>query len=271
MSGQPAKLDVDRLEEDDQATGKDRYFSRAVGKALELLNLMEQTKAPSSLNALSSAVGLTKSSAFRLLYTLEALNHIRRDEAGNYERAPSALKVESSFPSHLLEAAATPMRKLSMEFRETISLAHLLENHIEVLAVIDSPHLIRMANIVGRILPPHASSMGKAITAFQTTETRSRLLNSYGLTCFTPNTIGDEQQLEGALNEIRSSGISYDDEENTPGGFCIGVPIFWPGKEVRAALSLSMPKVRLSQRPDGAQPIVPALQEAAQKIMQALG
>jgi len=271
MVAQLTKLDAATQEEVDGSAGKDRYFSRAVSKALELLSLLEQLDAPSSLNALASAVGLTKSSAFRLLYTLESLNHIRRDDAGNYLRAHSGLKIENAFPRRLLEAAATPMRKLSMEFRETISLSHLLENHIEVLSVIDSPHLIRMANIVGRILPPHASSMGKAITAFQSPETRSRLIHSYGMTCFTPRTIGDEQQLEDSLNQIRISGISYDDEENTQGGFCIGVPIFWPGKEVRAALSLSMPKVRLSQEQNSVEACAASLQEAAKQIAQALG
>ena len=31
-----------------------------------------------------------------------------------------------------------------------------------------------------RIMPPHASSMGKAVTAFQPAEVRERLLRSYG-------------------------------------------------------------------------------------------
>jgi len=117
-----------------------------------------------------------------------------------------------------------PMRRLSMEFRETVSLAALMGNHIEVVAALDSPHLVRMANVVGRILPPHASSMGKAITAFQGNELRERLIVSYGMTLFTPNTISDQRQLEEYFEKIRSTGISCDDEENTLGGVCYGVP-----------------------------------------------
>jgi IclR family acetate operon transcriptional repressor len=169
-------------------------------------------------------------------------------------------------PALFVEAAAEPMRKLSMTFRETISAAALMGNHIEVVAVIDSPHLVRMSNVVGRILPPHASSMGKAITAFQSDEVRERLLTSYGMTIFTPNTICDQRQLEEYFERIRQTGISCDDEENTLGGICYGVPIHAPGEQVQAALSLSMPMTRLPKEPSGLQAILDELHQAAADV-----
>ena len=54
------------------------------------------------------------------------------------------------------------------------------DNRIEVVATLDSPQLIRMANTVGRILPPHASSLGKAITAHLPDDVVERLRRSYG-------------------------------------------------------------------------------------------
>jgi len=253
-------------EELDQQEAKDPYYSRAAGKTLELLQILDQAAAPASLAMAAAAVGLNKTSAFRLLYTLEKLHYIERDEAGNYLRASQKPKAELNLPHLLTEAAAEPMRKLSMEFRETISLSHLCSNHIEVLAVLDSPHLMRMANVVGRILPPHASSMGKAITAHQTPELRTRLLTSYGFTCYTPRTISDECQLEECFQQIRAGGLAFDDEENTPGGFCLGVPIFWPDQTVQAALSLSMPKSRLSPEEKGVQLIMDELRAASAEV-----
>lgn len=250
---------------------KDPYFSRAVGKAFELLDLVDRSEIPLSLNDLARQIRLTRSSTFRLLYTLEALQHLRRDEQGCYlkeGRQGFALPAQSL--QKLQDAAVEPMRRLSMEFRETISLAALMGNHVEVLAVLDSPHLVRMSNVVGRILPPHASSMGKAITAFQSAETRERLLVSYGTTIFTPHTISDRRQLEEYFETIRATGISCDDEENTLGGFCYGVPIMLPGRPVYAAISLSMPKPRLPQEEAGRQKIIDALHCAATEIEQRL-
>lgn len=254
------------------SASKDPYFSRAVGKAFEILQALTAAGAPLTLNEISSSIALTKSSAFRLLYTLEALHEVERDEQGHYLRTQGSLQVGGGdrLPQHLLEAAAIPMRKLHMRFHETISLSVLRERHIEVLDVLDSPQLIRMSNVVGRILPPHASSMGKAITAFQEPDLRAILLKSYGFTQFTEQTLIDERLLEDSFARIRETGISYDDEENTPGGFCVGVPIFWPGRQVKAALSLSMPKARLPQNAAAREAIPGALEAAASEIASAL-
>lgn len=56
-----------------------------------------------------------------------------------------------------------------------LRLAVLFDNHIEVVAVIESPDLIKMSQTVGRIIPPHASSLGKALTAFQPEAVQERL------------------------------------------------------------------------------------------------
>jgi IclR family acetate operon transcriptional repressor len=247
------------------------YFSRSVGKAFQLLEILENADSPLSLNDLARQVRLTKSSTFRQLYTLEALDLLKRNDQGQYYRSSShhSLLLEHSLQK-LRAAAADSMRKLNMEFRETISLAALMGNHIEVVAVIDSPSLVRMSNVVGRILPPHASSMGKAITAYQDAKTREDLLSSYGATLFTPHTIADRRQLEEYFAQVRAYGVSCDDEENTLGGFCFGVPIVLPGNQVRAAISLSMPKTRLSQEPADRKKVIDALHHAAAEIARQL-
>ena len=124
------------------------------------------------------------------------------------------------------------MRELSREFGETVTLAMRFENRIEVVATIESPQLIRMGNTVGRILPPHASSLGKAITSHQTEDVRERLIRSYGVTPFTTHTITDEVALKLELERVRERGYSIDEEESVLEGRCFGVPIFGPAHEV---------------------------------------
>lgn len=253
------------------APKEDAYFSRAVGKAFELLELVGRSENSLSLNDLSLGLQLTKSSTFRLLHTLESLHHVVRDEQGYYRGVGARSQALQAHSVQQLRAAATePMRLLNMEFRETVSLAALMGNHVEVVEVVDSPHLMRMSNIVGRILPPHASSMGKAITAFQSTETRTRLIESYGMTGFTPNTIADQRQLEECFEQIRRDGISYDDEENTLGGFCYGSPIILSDNRVTAAISLSMPKARRPEDEIDRERIVDRLHATAATIARAL-
>ena len=229
----------------------DQYFSRAVAKAFVMLDLLNRAPAPLTLNEMGAGVQLTKSSTFRLLQTLKTLKYVSQDADGRYVIAAEKWVTSSTqVASALLCVADEPMRMLNSKFKETISLAVLFTNHIEVIQVFESPHLIRMANTVGRIIPPHASSLGKAITAFQTAETCKNLLQSYGLSRFTPSTITDEIELMAVFAGIRDRGVAREIEESTQDGCCLGCPIFLEPQSAIAAISISMPKSRLPQEAD---------------------
>jgi len=252
-------------------TTENRYFSRAVGKALEMLEILSGSSEALSLTDLSNRTRLTRSSAFRLLQTLEALHYLRRDEEGHYlPRSERAGVVSAQQQSKLINAAREPMRQLNMDYGETVSLAMLMLNHVEVVHVVESDNLIRMTNIVGRILPPYASSMGKMITAHQDPETRKRLLQSYGLTRFNENTIADERALEDEFRRIRERGYSTDSEETTVGGSCFGVAIQSATGKVEAALSLSMPTSRMPTDQANLKKMLDRLQVIAAKIAEQL-
>src|SRR5579872_6419819 len=138
----------------------ERYFSRAIGNALHVLEIFQQNRRALTLSEVTQQAKLPKSSAFRILRTLEIAGYLQRVEADRFILTPSATAMPNQRVSHIVEAARSWMRRLSQEFRETISLALLFENHIEVAAVLDSPHHVHMGNMVGGLIPPHASSLG---------------------------------------------------------------------------------------------------------------
>lgn len=253
------------------AGANDKYFSKVVGKALDALTEVCAAREPLSLNELTLRVGLAKTSLFRILHTLEVSGYLERDPAGRY-RPPAALRpTASGHLQHDLVSAAQPrMKTLNREFGETVSLAMRFENHIEVVATIESAQLIRMGNTVGRILPPHASSLGKAITAFQPENRRESLMRSYGLHRFTAHTLVDEIELKQELERIRSCGYSLDGEESVLEGCCFGAPIRGADGAVIAAISLSMPKMRM-KGDDQRERIIAALLRAADEISADLG
>ncbi|MGB6429184.1 MAG: IclR family transcriptional regulator [Candidatus Acidiferrales bacterium] len=243
-----------------------RYFSRGVGRALEIIELLTRTTGPLGLNEVAARINTTKSSAFRLLRTLEALDYVTQAGDGQYLILPeNRATVPSRIANSLVRVARGAMKRLNMEFQETVSLAVLFTNHIEVVEVFESPQLIRMANTVGKIIPPHASSMGKSITALQNDEMRNKLLRSYGFPRFTPNTITDELALRENFEQIRRLGHAFDAEESTPDGCCFGAPLVIEPHGAIAAISLSMPKSRVPQGA-GAEKMVQALLEASSQI-----
>jgi IclR family acetate operon transcriptional repressor len=157
------------------------------------------------------------------------------------------------------------MQELNAGLRETVSLAALFDNRIEVVAVIESPQIIRMSNVVGHILPPNASALGKVIAAFQNQEQREKLLRSYGFWHFTERSITDPLKLKEEFTRVLADKFATDREESVPDGICFAVPVFNAAGEVNLALSSSLPKMRLRNQ-DHEKTIVAALRATAEKI-----
>jgi DNA-binding IclR family transcriptional regulator len=248
----------------------DKYFSKVVGKALDVIAILRSSAQPLSLKELTARLELAKSSVFRILHTLEVAEYVERDTAGRYTVAadlralgPGRVRVA------LVDAALPPLKDLRREFGETVSLAMRFENRVEVIATLESPRLIRMGNTVGRILPPHASSLGKAIAAFGGEDVRDRLVRSYGIHRFTDETVTDEVELKREFELVRSRAYSIDDEESVLGGLCLGVPILDPHGDAIAAISVSLPKMRMRDE-ELQQRLVAALRRAADTVTRAL-
>lgn len=251
-------------------TRDDKYYSKVIGRALDILAVLRKHEHPLGLAEIGGYVGLAKSSVFRLLHTLEVSGYVERTADGAYRLSPDLrMWGDGQRVTDLVEAALPHMRALSREFGETITLAMHFDNRIEVVATLDSPHLIRMANTVGRILPPHASSLGKAITAHLSDDIVERLRRSYGTHRFTEHTITDEVALKQEYERIRTQGYSTDAEESVLEGCCFGAPVTGPDGVVIAAISLSLPKMRLRDKAMQKQ-IVAAVRDAAAQTAKAL-
>lgn len=249
-----------------KALSRDKYLSRAVSKALEILELMQIHQSPMALNEIASHIQLSKTSAFRLLRTLEAAGWLRTNGLGSYYFVPEIRStVPAQFLIRLLRAATPCIQELSRTLRETVSLAALFENRIEVIAVVESPEIIRMSNVVGHILPPNASSLGKVIAAFQKQERRDKLLRSLGTYRFTSHTITDAAELTREFERVRAQKFAVDREESVSGGCCFGVPIYGESDQVAAAVSISIPKGRLGDE-NHEHSIIAALKASAQQI-----
>ena len=262
----PKKLSAKKKNPAKKAEGGGQYFSRAVGRALEALELLQLRQESMTLDEIARQVQLSKTSVFRLLRTLEAAEYVVTCGWGKYGLAPGVQAIVSTqWLARLLRTAAPRLHDLTLDLHETASLAALFDNRIEVIAVVESPQIVRMSNVVGHILPPNASSMGKAITAFQTEERREKLLRSHGIYRFTDHTMADRSELGREWGRVRFQRFAVDREESVYDGVCFAVPIFGESGEVSAAISLSLPKARLRDAEHEAV-VVQALTAAAARI-----
>jgi DNA-binding IclR family transcriptional regulator len=243
-----------------------QYLSRAVSKSLKVLELLQSARSPMGLQEIARRIQLSKTSTFRLLRTLEAAGCLVSVGSGEYRLAPGIHSVVPTlWLARLLRVASARMQELNNHLRETVSLAALFDNRVEVVVVIESPQIIRMSNVVGHILPPNASSLGKVIAAFQSQEQREKLLRSYGFWHFTEHSITDPAKVQEEFGRVLADKFATDREESVNEGICFGVPVFNASGEVNVALSSSFPKMRVRDQ-EHEKAIVAALRATAENI-----
>lgn len=227
--------------------GEDRYHSRTIERALDVLEAFQMTSPSLSLRDISQKTDLPESSAFRILLTLQKRGYLSQEPDGTYVLTPRVLLGRLREGAEHFRLLARPhLEELATQLNETTSLAHLFEDYIQVLDTIETYHQIRVSNRRGRIIPPHCSAMGKSIVAHQSPEQADRMLEVYGLHKRTEHTVVDRQALKRELEMVRLEGTSTDREESMLGGICIGSPIIVPNKPVVAAISVSTPVNRMS-------------------------
>jgi DNA-binding IclR family transcriptional regulator len=228
------------------ATGA-QYHQRAISRALDVLECFDDERPERTLKEICQDIGLPESSLFRILLTLESRGYLVQSSDGAYTLAPKILLGRLHERAERVRVGLRPhLQKLAGRFDETASCAYLFGNRLEALDSVETFHSIRMTNKAGRVLPPHASSLGKVITAFQKPEAIDRMVEVYGLVPRTAHTICDRQALLAEFDRIRAQGYALDREESVHGGICIGAAITLDGSSVVAALSVSTPVVRMT-------------------------
>jgi DNA-binding IclR family transcriptional regulator len=99
---------------------------------------------------------------------------------------------------------------------------------------------------IGKRIPMHSSSLGKAILAELPRSRCEEIIDQYGLPAQTPYTITSRDALFENLDEIRDRGYAIDDQENIQGVRCIGMAVSVPDADVLGALSISGPSQRMT-------------------------
>ena len=87
----------------------------------------------------------------------------------------------------------------------------------------------------------------KILLASLSEESLLSIVKERGLPRRTENTITDLEELKKHLQIIREQGFAFDDEENEKGIQCVGAPIIDQRGKVLAAISISVPTIRVDK------------------------
>ncbi|MCL4370099.1 MAG: IclR family transcriptional regulator [Chloroflexi bacterium] len=245
---------------------------QTIRRAVGFLDLLGTAPQGMSLRQLSESLGLTKSTAHRILSGLvagglvEVSPDTRRYRLGLKVVELSAVLLDSM---DVREQGKALMQQLGDLSRETIHMGVL--DHFEVIFIghIETPESVRMSVRVGHRAPAHCSSLGKVLLADLDNTELQRFLRDRELPAYTPNTITDPQELLAVLDEVRVLGYAWDEEENRPGIRCLGAPVRDHAGKAVAAISVSGPAFRFTRQ--RAEEFIRPLLDAAGGISERMG
>ncbi|MEN3356173.1 MAG: hypothetical protein V7637_155 [Mycobacteriales bacterium] len=231
-------------------TGPNGQQVKSAVRTVELLEFFAGHPGAHSLGELHEKMRYPRSSLYVLLRTLVELGWVEVDPTGTrYTIGVRALLVGTSYidGDEVVLAARDTLDWLATETTETVHLARLDGFDVVYLATRESQHYLRPFTRVGRRLPAHATSLGKALLATRTDDEVKALLPGK-LERLTDNTITTAPALLADLQLARERGYAVDGEENTLGLRCFGVAL---GRaSARDAISCSVPVARLSPSRD---------------------
>jgi DNA-binding IclR family transcriptional regulator len=246
-------------------------LAQTVLKALDTLECLARADEPVTAHQVAREIGLSRTTAYRLLSTLATRGYVTGDKDGRYQLGLGLLRLSQTLLERLeLPALAKPiLRETCRLSNETVFLG--IRDGTEALYIdkVESPQPVRLCSIAGTRNPLHTTSLGKAILAFLSDEERITLLESVNFMRRASNSITDRAALVEQLGVIRGRGYAIDDIENEDGVRCIGAPIFDHARCVVAGISIAGPAYRLSV--DRLTQLAPVVMHAANAISTELG
>jgi len=181
---------------------------QAVDRAIALLKSVAASATPPTVLELARECKINRSTAWRLLRTLEHHGLVDRDPiTQRYTVGYGAISVAAAVTDDTLVRRVRPLlTKLAAATGESVTLAVAKRFNLVYVDQVDPPNVM-VPNWLDKPLPLHATSGGKAFLAWLGPDERDAILPDE-LPRYTPHTITDRAKLERELAEVRTAGYA---------------------------------------------------------------
>jgi DNA-binding IclR family transcriptional regulator len=242
---------------------------QSVDRALEILNMLARV-GEAGITEIAAGLGVHKSTAFRLVATLEQHRLVEQSgDRGKYRLGVGLLRLAGATTARLdLVQEARPLcRRLALETGETVNIAVLSESSALYLDQVAGSSALQPHNWVGQHIPLHATSNGKVLLSGLDQQRLDQVLGS--LPTYTSHTITRKTALRDELARVREQGYAHAIDELEVGLTAVAAPIRNNHGDVVASMSVSGPTFRLTA--ERLHEVTQALVEAADEVSHRLG
>ncbi len=247
-------------------------ISRAVDRALTLLETMSCSDSPIGIRELARSLGYPSSATQRLLATLQLHGYVQKDPASEkYSLGTKVLSLSSRLLERLdFRRVAIPIMRGVRDRCGEIVILFIADGAERVcIESVQSNHHLRWVATVGTRLPIHAGAAGKVLLAYYAPDQLEAVLSN-GLDRITEFTITDPNLMQQELKTIRSQGWARAIGEGFLDHASVAVPI-WGGVPPRVVAAMSVHVAAAHFTPEREQHLIALMQEAGSKVSTMLG
>jgi DNA-binding IclR family transcriptional regulator len=246
---------------------------QSIERASAILRLLSGRTRRLSLTEIAGELRLPKGTAYGILRTLLSVGFVEQDpESARYRMGAALLHLGSSYldENELRARALNWSDWLAAKTNETVRLGTLHDAQVLVVHHVfrpdNSPHALE----IGRLLPVHATALGKVLLAHHS-YLADAVANDGPFPRITDSTITDLKLLASEVDRVRDQGWAAEVSELIDGEAACAAPIRDRRGIAIGAVGVSGPVERICEGLQLRTDIVTLVREAARTISRDLG
>jgi IclR family pca regulon transcriptional regulator len=230
-------------------TPDDLLFNQSLEKGLAVLRAFNAQRRTMTLANVAEATGITKSSAQRMIYTLERLGYVKKHaQTRRYQLTPKVMEVGYNYleADTLVDVANPFVSELANSTGETTNLTEPYDTEMVYVARFVSYKVIPIHMPIGSRIPMYCTGSGRAYLSALPEQDAVALLQRSALISRTRHTRTDIDDIMSLLAEARVRGYATNDEELFLGDMTIAASVIGSQGTPVAAVHVVAPTSRWS-------------------------
>jgi DNA-binding IclR family transcriptional regulator len=223
-----------------------RYSVHSLELGLRILESFDRDAIDEmSLSEMARRIGVSRSSAFRLVHTLQRLGYLEReDETKNYRLGARVMSLGYSFlaSKDIAELARPGLQQLRTVTRCSTHLGILDGAEVIYIARFAAHKPVSAMIAVGSRLPAHATTIGRIILAYKPAAYVAEHFGGRTLAKYSEATPVTLDALTAMLDADRRRGYAVSHSNFEAGIASIAAPLFDAKGEVAGAINVSTPE-----------------------------
>ncbi|WP_250519009.1 IclR family transcriptional regulator [Caballeronia sp. ATUFL_M1_KS5A] len=246
-------------------------FNQSIEKGIDVLSAFGGGRRQMSLGQIANAVGVTRSSAQRIAFTLESLGLLKKDRiTRRYELSNAVMRLGCNYleSNNLINAANPFLAAINRSCDESVFLTEPCGMEMIFVASFTSRRPLALYMPIGSRMPMYCTSAGRAYLSRRTEEEVNAVLAQPSLEALTSKTCTDPVEIRALIREAAHRGYAYNDEEYALGQMNISAPICNGAGLAVASVHIQAPTSRWTLR-EAQQKLAPMVIECAAAVSSA--